>query len=227
MNYYVATNDEEFSMQLDNFSNKIGGYAADFNLSTDDVDQSQKDSIYFAWAIRIIKRQDDTKKGWTGFKNNLRRNVPNVTTNKIPEPVDISPAPGEVPPGVQYRFTTLVNRIKAHNNYTKAIGQVLGIDDNSQNRVSIDDAQPRLRLAMNGGLVKVFWKKGPYEGIVIEKNTGAGFVVLDKDMHPSYTDTTPLPPANQSAVWKYRAMYLYKDAKVGLWSDVVSITVGD
>ena len=62
---------------------------------------------------------------------------------------------------------------------------------------------------------------------MIEKDTSSGFVPFEKDFYPNFTDPTQIPRGNQSAVWKYRAMYLYKDAKVGIWSDVVSITVGD
>ena len=37
-------------------------------------------------------------------------------------------------------------------------------------------------------------------------------------------DTTPLPAT--AAKWKYRAIYRVADARVGVWSDEVSITVG-
>jgi hypothetical protein len=225
--YYLKKTDEDFSAQLGNFANKINPYVIMFNLTADDVSQMEKDSAYFAWSLVATKRYDDTKKGWTGFKNNLRRGVPNVTTNPIPEPVVVTPTPGEVAPGVQYRFTTLVNRIKAHNSYTSAIGQVLGIENSSQNRIAFENVQPNLKVVMRGGKVNLDWKKGAYDGIVIEKDSGNGFVVFDKDMRPNFTDPTPLPPGSESAVWRYRAMFLYSDARVGNWSDVVTITVGD
>jgi len=42
---------------------------------------------------------------------------------------------------------------------------------------------------------------------------------------PDYLDTAGLPPAGQSAAWKYRAIYLLDDQPVGQWSDPVSIAV--
>ena len=226
--YYLKKRDEEFSAQLDNFANKVGTYAGLFNLTPEEVEQSEKDSAYFAWSLLASKRYEDTKKGWTGFKNNLRRGVPNVTMNPIPGAVTINPIPEAVAPGVQFRFSTLVNRIKAHSNYTPAIGQVLGIENGSQSRtVPTENVQPALRVVMRGGMVNLDWKKGLYDGIVIEKDNGTGFVVFDKDMRPNFVDPTPLPSGNQSAVWRYRAMYLYGDTRVGNWSDVVSITVGN
>jgi hypothetical protein len=53
-----------------------------------------------------------------------------------------------------------------------------------------------------------------------------GFVVFDKDTRPNFVDPTPLPEPGTSAVWKYRAMYLFNDNRVGDWSDVATITVG-
>lgn len=46
------------------------------------------------------------------------------------------------------------------------------------------------------------------------------------DLHivPDYDDTFPLPAAGQSAVWKYKALYLLSDERVGQWSDEVSVT---
>ncbi|WNM18191.1 hypothetical protein [Flavobacterium capsici] len=227
MDYYVVRNDEQFSFQLDNFCNKIPAYQEMFNLSIDDINQVNKDSAYFKWAITAANRFADTKKSWTGFKNDLRFGTPLVTNVAVPATVDLEPIPGAVTAGIQFRFTTLVNRIKAHSNYTRAIGLDLGIESDSHNRIPIETAQPVLRAGMNGGNVNLYWKKGGYDGIVIEKDTGKGFMAFDKDQFPKYVDPTPIPSGNESAVWRYRAMYLFKDARVGVWSDVVSIIVGN
>ena len=49
------------------------------------------------------------------------------------------------------------------------------------------------------------------------------FQFLAVDAVPHYTDTTPI---TAPAVWKYRAIYLIADEKVGQMSDVISINVG-
>ena len=41
---------------------------------------------------------------------------------------------------------------------------------------------------------------------------------------PGYNDTAPFPAA--PAKWSYRAIYRVGDAQVGVWSNVVSVTVG-
>jgi len=45
------------------------------------------------------------------------------------------------------------------------------------------------------------------------------------DSIPDYTDTAAMPPAGQSALWKYKGIYIQADQRVGQWSDVVSIPV--
>jgi hypothetical protein len=50
------------------------------------------------------------------------------------------------------------------------------------------------------------------------------FAILN--FQPSgYTDTAAMPPVGQSALWKYKGIYLQADQRVGQWSDVVSIPV--
>ena len=45
------------------------------------------------------------------------------------------------------------------------------------------------------------------------------------DTTPSYADTAPLPPAGQSALWKYKAIHRQGDQRVRQWSEVESIAV--
>ena len=118
----------------------------------------------------------------------------------------------------------MVNRIKAHQNYTKSIGQNLGIEKSIE-ILDTDAAQPVLKAVMRGGKVNLLWKKGRYSGILLEKDSGNGFVVLDRDFTPPFVDNSQLPASGESAIWMYRASYLMKDEKVGVWSDIVTITV--
>ncbi len=92
-------------------------------------------------------------------------------------------------------------------------------------KTAVNNAQPTLKVVLRGGNVNLLWKKGKFGGILIEKDSGQGFITLDKDFHPDFIDNSPLPAPNQTALWKYRAIYLLNDEKVGKWSDVVSISV--
>jgi len=225
--YFLQKNDEKFAVQLTNFSSKLPGYKDIFSISDAELAEAEADSVYFTWAVTSAKKITDYKKSWIGFKNILRLDTGNPELNPVPETSTITPIPDEVLPGIQSRFLIQAKRIKAHKNYTEAIGQNLGIEGTFSNRMPLENVQPILKAVMNGGRVNLQWKKSTYDAIIIEKDTGSGFVFLDKDLRPNFVDTTPLPAGNESAVWRYRAMYMFKDEKVGNWSDVVTITVGD
>ena len=225
--YFLQKNDEKFAVQLTNFSSKLPGYKDIFSISDAELAEAEADSLYFTWAVTSAKKITDYKKSWIGFKNILRLDTGNPEVNPVPETSTITPIPDEVLPGIQSRFLIQAKRIKAHKNYTEAIGQNLGIEGTFSNRMPLENVQPILKAVMNGGRVNLQWKKSTYDAIIIEKDTGSGFVFLDKDLRPNFVDTTPLPSGSESAVWRYRAMYMFKDEKVGNWSDVVTITVGD
>lgn len=225
MKNYLETSDEKFAIQLGNFASKIDLYKITFGLTDEETTSITEDAAFFQWTVTNLKKVETYKRNWTSFKSILKRGETNVTSNTFPDYPVLAIAPKAVAPGIQFRFTTMVNRIKAHQGYTTAIGQNLGIEMTAAFRLDLDNAQPILKVVSRGGRVNLDWKKGKFDGIVIEKDSGKGFLVLDKDLHPNFVDNSPLPASGESAVWKYRAMYLYGDGQVGLWSDIVTVTV--
>ena len=226
MSNYLETNDEKFAVQISNFGSKIGGsYQLLFGLTVDEVKGAQQDAAFFFWLVTSNKKMATNKRNWTSFKNIVKKGAINVPNTVVPETVVLDVMPTAVSAGIVFRFTTLVNRIKAHQNYTKAIGQNLGIELTTSQKVDLDTSQPILKVVLRGGKVNLNWKKGKFDGIVIEKDSGSGFVTLDKDIHPNFIDNSPLPEVGVSVVWKYRAMYLYRDEPVGIWSDIVTTSV--
>ena len=221
---YLERTDHKLSLQLNNFSSKLNVYAVTFNLIPLEVNQIKDDAAYFSWMISSYIKIETFKKEWTHFKTIQKNGANHVVANSTPVAPVLTIMPREVAPGIKFRFQTMVNRIKAHQHYTKAIGQNLGIEKNAEH-LNIDTAQPKLKAVIRGGKVNLIWKKGQYSGILIEKDSGNGFVLLDRDFNPPFVDNSPLPASGQSAIWMYRASYLLKDEKVGVWSDVVSITV--
>jgi hypothetical protein len=225
MGSYLETSDEKFSLQLSNFATKIDIYATAFNFADADVASIKADAIYFDWSVKNILKVATYKKDWTMFKSILKKGESNVTSNNAPTVPMLDKAPDAVAPGILFRFTTLVNRLKSHQSYTTAIGQNLGIELSNTQKVNFDGAQPSLKAVMRAGKVNLDWKKGKFEGIIIEKDSGAGFNILDKDLHPNFIDNSAMPAQGQSAIWKYRAMYFYGGDSVGLWSDIVTVSV--
>ena len=45
------------------------------------------------------------------------------------------------------------------------------------------------------------------------------------DVHKKSVTVHVLPPQGQSAIWKYKMVYIFKNKQVATWSDEVTITV--
>ena len=222
---YLENTDEKLSIQMTNFGSKLGTYAAPFALTPAEVTGIQADAAQYAWTVTNLKKIETHKQNWTTFKNILKKGEANVTANLVPTTPTLDAAPAAVAPGVLVRFTTMVNRVKAHPAYTTAIGQNLGIEKTMSAKGNTDESKPALKAVLRGGKVNLLWKKRGFSGILIEKDNGAGFLMLDKDFSPDFIDNSAMPAQGESAIWKYRASYMVGDDKVGLMSDVVSITV--
>ena len=222
---YLETTDEKLTLQLDNFASKLNNYAGQFGLTSSEVDEMVADAAYFSWMTNNYRKIATHKKEWTLFKTIQKNGERHVAENWTPVAPVLTAMPTAVAPGIVFRFRTMANRVKAHQNYTPAIGQNLGIEKSATEPLNKDTAQPILKAVIRGGTVNVLWKKGRYSGILIEKDSGEGFAFFDRDFIPNFIDNSPLPTHGESAIWKYRASYLVNDEKVGVWSDVVSITV--
>ena len=128
-----------------------------------------------------------------------------------------------VAPGIFPRIAQQVQRIKSYPTYTEAIGKDLSIIGAEQEQ-DPDTMKPAIKVLALGGQVEVQWVKGGADAVRIETDKGAGtWQFLAVDAVPHYIDTTPI---TGPAVWKYRAIYIIADERVGQWSDVVSINVG-
>jgi len=222
---YVETNDGKFAIQISNFGSKIGTYQTLFGLTDSEVKSAQQDAVFYQWTVNTIEKVDTFKRNWTSFKNFTKKGGTYGISDVIPEVVSYDAIPPIVTSGVLFRFTTLVNRIKAHQNYTEGIGQNLGIELTAAQKLDMAGAQPVLKGGLNGNKVVINWKKGQFDALIIEKDSGNGFVTLDKALRAKYTDNSPMPAQGETAVWKYRAMYCYGDTPVGLWSNILLVTV--
>ena len=101
----------------------------------------------------------------------------------------------------------------------------LGIEATSTTNVNLDEVKPVITLHLvNGGKPEVRWTRKSMDSIEIHVDRGEGYEFLAYDSHPDYTDINPLEPGVAS-VYKYKAIYIKNDERVGEWSDEVSITV--
>jgi len=223
---YVKRPDLEFVAQLENFNAKLPAYAATFGLTPAQLAAVANDTAYMGFAALANVQAGTYSEDWTKLKDLVRYGEGGAAIGPFPVPPDVSAPPTPVVlPNVEKRFRDLVQQLKKHSAYTKAIGEDLGIEAPA----SVTDPatmKPALQLRLTGGQVEVLWQKNKMSSIEIHvSRSGAAFEFLTIDSTPNYIDTAPMPPAGQSQIWKYKAIYRLSDQRVGLWSDEVAITV--
>ena len=222
---YIKKRDADFSAQMNRFKNNIGPHVTTFGLTTAQVTGQAADADYFAYALACQKTCDQCSQQWTAWKDILREGGDAGT----PPEEDVFPtAVPPVAPGIERRFRDLVQIIKKHPAYNRAIGEALGIEGPEQSGPEFSTFKPELKLVMSGGLVMVLWGWLGHASFLdileIHVDRGSGYQLLTYDTTPDYLDTTPLPAT--AAKWTYKAIFRVGDQRVGQWSDEVSITVG-
>ncbi|MBC7447857.1 MAG: hypothetical protein H7330_07335 [Hymenobacteraceae bacterium] len=220
---YLPNPEQERSVWLTNFSQKLPTYVSILGLPTTTTASIQADAAYYAWVMKSLSAYRDYAQAWTAYKNAL------ATGDKLgdaPIVPTVSAAPSLVAPDVIGRLTKLVTTIKNAPAYTAAIGEDLNIIGPESVAPKPETLKPLLkvsRIAL-GELIK--WSKQGNRRLVLHLEVdrdGTGWQFLALDTEPDYIDTlTPATPAT----WKYRAQYRLGDVPTGEWSDVVSVVVG-
>jgi len=221
--HYLPNDDNGKAAWLNNLAAKLPDYQAALGLTAADVASLTADAAFFAYVLNAQTQVAAYAQQWTAYKN-AARNGSDPALGAAPVAPNPGNAPAEVAPGIIGRAIALVARIKVAPGYTDAIGQALQIIG-ADNPIDPTTLKPVLDVELDAGQVVVGWTKQGMDGIEIQVDRGTGFVFLAIDTIPDYTDTAAMPAAGQSALWKYKAIYIQADQRVGQWSDVVSIPV--
>lgn len=223
---FLPVGDADKKIWLTNFANKISSYRGKYSIATTEVTDMQNSEAAFSYWFNYLNQYKDYFGKLTAYKNELRSGVaPGSAASLEPAPPTMDAAPTAVNPGIFVRAASLAQRIKAHNDYTLADGQDLGLEGEEEADDDLSTIKPNIQVRLvNGGLPEIVWKKKSADGIDIYVDRGTGsFIFLATDTVPNYTDTFTLPSG--AAVWKYRCIYRVDDAQVGQWSDIISVTV--
>lgn len=222
---FLVRDDAGFSAQLDQFAAKLPTYATTLGVPAADVTQVTNDAAYFRWSLAAMNQYRSRAEDWTTYKNLLRKSPVTTALGVAPSAPTLPAAPTLVLPNIESRFRLLVGRIKKSNNYTEAIGIDLDIvaSSSNQNKAIM---KPPISLSLTAGQPLIVWKKDGMDGIELYKDSGDGnYRFLVFDARPNHLDTSQLPAIGQSAIWKYKAIYRFRDERIGEWSDEVQITV--
>lgn len=221
--FYMPRTDNEKALWLANFVDKLKLYDVALGISPVTITQLETDRDVFVGALMLVEQLKDSLEGITAFKNALRDGGGSLVAPSIPL---MPPIPPDVQEDIFGRVRKLVRVIKGNLNYSESIGDSLRIIGEDTPDPSAT-WKPILSVAFQASVPTLKWKKGKSSGIKlwVDRGDGQGFRLLAINTKATYTDTHPLPPVGQTALWKYQAVYLLKDEEVGLISGVLDVTV--
>jgi hypothetical protein len=151
---------------------------------------------------------------------------PIIKMGAIPTLPVLTTAPPTVPEVVFDRVSKPAARIKNSANYSETIGSDLGIITPANNFDS-STMQPTLKIKLEAGRPHLKWIKGDSDALdlYVDRDDGAGFVLLGRLMRNEYVDIASLLPTKPIDEWNHKGVYVIADQPVGMYSAVSSITV--
>lgn len=145
---------------------------------------------------------------------------PNFTTITLPPDSFI---------GIFDEFREFVNYIKASPNYTENIGLDLMIVAEDSGGRNLSESSPELKLAAkNDTQVEIAFKKLDADSVEIQyrKAGTEAWSLADKATTSPITHSPQFSTPEQAEKFEYRAIFLVKNERIGLWSPIYTITVG-
>lgn len=198
---FIPDPDANFVVWLQNYRTQIAAVAATVGLTPADVTALGDDFTAVQTAINTLAAKKAEQQAAAADKQATRK-------------------------AVEKRARALANRIKAHPNFTPALGQQLGVIG-PEDTTDLSITAPTLVVqAVIAGSVTIGFNKSVSSGARILSKRGAegAFTFLAVDTESPYADSRPNlgggPETRQ-----YQAQYLDGDDPVGLPSAVLVVTV--
>jgi hypothetical protein len=221
---FIQTNDVLFGVQLLNFFKKLEKYATVLGFTPEEIAAIKKDWISWNYCLEVDNSIQKFARDYTKYRILLRRGNKDEVIQGFPAVPDITDPPAVVPANIQLRFRQAAGKAKTSPNYTKAIGAELGIEA-PQTPFDPQLGKPILKIKMNVGRPTLSYVKKEYKGLVIYKDEGDGYSILGTAFKSKYEDTSSVPEAGISAIWKYKAVYVWDGKETGHWSDEITVVV--
>ncbi len=229
----IPQSDLAFAAQMRTFQRNIASHAANLNVTAEQVAGQSADSDHYNYVVMSQQQMLNVSKAWTIWRKSVRKGDSTTDGTGLEQTMPntiLSPAPPAVLPGVEKRFRALLRQIKASPNYKYTIGVELGIEAASLTAPDSAVLQPNIIVRVVGSRVQLVWDWQGYRTFLdlcefqVDRRDGLGFVPLTHSVHPGGWDLTPFPAV--PTIWQYRAIYHANGQRIGLWSQIVSVTVG-
>jgi hypothetical protein len=127
--------------------------------------------------------------------------------------------------GTEARARLLIRRLKAHPNYTPAIGQQLNVIG-AEDMTDLANSRPTLTgTAQPHGIFELQFNKSTAAGVNIysKRDGDADFVFLARDTSSPYVDNRAPLVAGKPENRQYKAIFVQADGEIGQASDIVTL----
>lgn len=221
---YLPTQEPALVVWYNNFQLKFNTYALTIGFVAGDVTNVQNDYAMLAYIVNLAAIFKEEAKERVQYKDTFLDGPLGVITPAAPTVPTIAPPAVIPPPGILPRLRAIVQRIKAHPNYTAAMGQDMGIvapaaTPGTPKPTATADAQP-------GSQILLKWVKGAFDGVYIESQRAneTTWTLIGMDTSSPYLDSRPPLVVGQPEVRRYRLRYFANDVATGDYSDIITVT---
>ena len=224
-NFYLPKAGNARVSWIQNFDAKLPNYAAKYGISTAELADVKLSAQGLVFYVGYAGQVAEYSKKMNTFKVELAEGSVGALT------LPVAPALGTPPTlpaaGIFRRVATIVSKIKGHAQYTENDGIDLGIEGTESAKVDKNVVKPAISVRIiTDGHPEIIWTKGGHDGVEIQIDKGNNtWQFLGIDLKPNFTDTSALPRTGTTELRRYRAIYIEDDHHIGLWSDVVEISV--
>jgi hypothetical protein len=225
---YLPNDGESFCEWLENFKIEFAAIAASLGFKPAEIAAILADIDWSLYVCRAAADASSHASAWVQFRESLLSGDGNTPLGSAPlsanpeAPEAAAPAQGSIT-----RIRAAVKRLKGAPAYTTAIGQSLRIVGN----VSAEDpatAKPALRVKpLPLFQAELRWPRRGYSGVLVQSQRDGETDWTDHGVKTDnvFVDARPPAETNKPELRRYRQIYVKNDQPVGLWSDVVSVTV--
>ncbi len=217
-----------FVNQLGVFSNNIKGkLGTTLGFSLAKIKQAEDDYLYAQWVLKCLDSIEAYHSSYVAYLRLVRYGAKGVSVIVEPEMPVFDTPPLIVLAGIQSRFSANAKEIKANPACTLDMQKFLGIAP-VESALPKEDEVPDLKAKESAGYPVVSFHKYDNEGLSLyrDKGDGKGYGTAPfKTLFYSPYIDKDVPAVGQTALYKYKGIYLDHDVETGKFSPEVSVTV--
>ena len=196
-------------------------------LADGDITQAATDASMVSLVVNGRSLLESKKQEFTAYKNSILYSPLNTPLPTLPTMPVLAALPLGALAAVIPRARQRAERIKAHPNYTTAIGEDCRI---VRPAAPIGATQPVLKaVAQTGFQVRLTFAMGGHDQLEIQSKRGSemSFSMIGFDTNTPYLDARPALVSGQPETRHYRARFIDDGIPFGDWSDTVQVTAND